>query len=445
MPSLAATTWTLPSSADDRFHGRLPTKGFLSYPPPPPEPVTLAEAGVSADEVEGLVLKTLLHLGPTVGSGVAAEVCLSRSIVDATLDQLRDGLQVAIKGTAGLNDFVYHLTEAGHSNAQRRVERARYTGPAPAPLAAYEAAIRKQSLRRARLSVPDLGKALSDLTLRHEFLGQVAQAIHDGRGMFLYGPPGNGKTTIAERVVDAFGQHIWIPKMVSVGGDLVRLYDPSCHEAFNPPGLDAQRYDRRWVLIRRPTVVAGGELALDQLDASFQAALGVSEAPIQLKANGGALLVDDFGRQRVSSEEILNRLIVPLEKGVDHLSLASGRRIQTPFEQLFILSTNLAPRELVDEAFLRRIPYKIEVQGPTQDQFRSLVRRLAEGMRYEVSAESIDYLLREHYAQSERALRFCHPRDLLRQACNYCEVHELPKVVTRDVWDVAVRNYFVGL
>ncbi|MCA9238608.1 MAG: AAA family ATPase [Planctomycetales bacterium] len=414
-------------------------------PPAPPEPETLQQAGVSASDVDALILKLLLHHGDCTGAEVSEHVCLGRVLVSEVLSRLREELLVAIKSSSGIHDFIFQLTDAGHARARRYAEQCNFAGAAPVPLAVYEKAIRKQSLQNSSLTVRQLSTALKDLTMREDFVSQIAQAINDGRGMFLFGSPGNGKTTLAERIVDAFGQYIWIPRIVSIGGDLIRLFDPSCHEEVKLPELDGKRYDRRWVLIRRPTVVVGGELTLDQLDVSHQEASGLSEAPVQMKANGGALLIDDFGRQRASSTEILNRLIVPLEKQYDFLNLASGRKVQAPFDLLFILSTNLAPRDLVDEAFLRRIPYKIEVHGPTEDEFRSLVQRLAGEMQYEISPEAIEYLFREHFVNQERPLRFCHPRDLLRQVRNYCEVHSLPRVVNNASWDVAVRNYFVEL
>ena len=417
----------------------------LPFPPPPPEPETLKVAGLTDAEVEALALKALLHQGASAGADVAARICLPGGIVRELLDRLRDELLISIKTSVGIHDYCYELTEAGFQRARRLAEQCSYADAAPVTLAAYETAIRRQSIRSTKFRLADLRHALADMTLSESLVSQFAQAINDGLGMFLFGSPGNGKTTLAERISGSFGQHIWMPRMIGIGGDLIRLFDPSCHQEVEAPQLASMKYDRRWVLIRRPTVVVGGELTLEQLDTSYNKASGISEAPVQLKANGGTLLIDDFGRQRASSTDILNRLIVPLEKQFDFLNLASGRQIQTPFELLFILSTNLEPKHLVDEAFLRRIPYKIEVQDPTEEQFRTLLVTLVEKMGYALEDGALDHLIQEHYKTAHRSLRFCHPRDLLRQVKNYCEVHELPKVVTPDTLGVAVQNYFSGL
>lgn len=423
----------------------LPKSAGASCPPLPREPRTLAETGITESDIDALVLKNLLQLGNSTGSQVAAELCLPRVIVTDVLERLRDELLVAIKNAAGVGDYLYQLTEAGFARARQYAARSNYSGAAPVPLASYQLAIEHQSIKNSKLELSQLGQAFADLKLRPKLVSRIAQAINDGRGMFLYGNPGNGKTTIAERICDAFGQYLWIPRMITIGGDLIRLYDPSCHEVVDLPEHREAQYDRRWVLIRRPTVVVGGELTLEQLDTSYNSATGVSEAPVHLKANGGALVIDDFGRQRVSSTDILNRLIVPLEKQFDYLNLASGRQIQVPFDMLFVLSTNLEPKELVDEAFLRRIPYKIEVDDPTEQEFCSLLAVLAQKEGFECSPEVVKYLVASHFQGKDRPLRFCQPRDLLRQIKNYCDVHELPKVITTECMDVAIENYFASL
>ncbi|MGI9456047.1 MAG: AAA family ATPase [Aeoliella sp.] len=416
-----------------------------SFPPPPREPNSLSEAGISEADLDALVLKNLLQLGNSTGGQIAVELCLPRLLVNDSLERLREELLVSIKMAAGVGDYLFQLTDAGFNRARQHAARSNYVGAAPVPLASYTLAIGHQSIQNADLDLDRLSTAFSDMKLEPKLLSRLAQAINDGRGMFLFGSPGNGKTTIAERICDAFGEYLWIPRMIGIGGDLIRLFDPSCHQPVEAPQLEEMKYDRRWVLIHRPTVVVGGELTLDQLDTNYNQSTGISEAPVHLKANGGALVIDDFGRQRVSSTDILNRLIVPLEKHFDFLNLASGRQIQVPFDLLFVLSTNLEPRELVDEAFLRRIPYKIEVADPTEMEFRSLFAVLAQKAGFGCDPRTIDYLIDRHYRAENRAMRFCHPRDFLRQIKNYCSVHDLPSQITTECVDVAVENYFAAI
>ncbi len=413
--------------------------------PPPREPSSLGEAGLTEGILDALVLKHLLQLGSTTGHQVAREICLPRLLVGHALERLRGELLVVIKSSAGISDYYYQLTEAGLARARQHAARSNYVGAAPMPLASYRLAMGHQSLGSLRLSVGQLAKALAELEIEPRLLSRLAQAINDGRAMLLHGSPGNGKTSIAERICAAFDAPLWIPRMVGIGGDMIRLFDPSCHKEVVLPGLDAQRYDRRWVLIRRPCVIVGGELALDHFEARHNPTTGISEAPISMKAGGGALVIDDFGRQRASATEILNRMILPLEKQVDYLNLASGRQIQVPLDMMCVLATNLAPRDLVDEAFRRRIPYKIEVSNPTPEQFTSVWNRLLADQGFATDPGVLEYLLTEVYERGERPLRFCHPRDLVRQIRNACEVDDEPLVVTRDRIDEAVENYFAHL
>lgn len=416
-----------------------------AYPPPPPEPTTLQEAGLSEGLVESLLLKALLQRVTATGADLSQQTRLSRPIVGESLSRLRDDLMVTIKGQADGGDYVYQLTEGGHTRARQHAEHANYAEAAPVPLAAYERAIRAQAIGQTRMTIDRLREAFDGLTLGDDMLSLLAQAVSDGRGLFLYGSPGNGKTTIAEHLCGAFGKYLWIPRAVIVGTDLVRVYDETCHRPIETPELQGARYDRRWVLIERPTVVVGGELTLEQLDPSFNPSSGVSEAPVQMKANGGVLVIDDFGRQRVGPTELLNRLIVPLEKQFDYLSLASGCQAKIPFEMLCVLSTNLEPRELVDEAFLRRIPYKVEVADPTVEQFHEVFAFYAKRLGVELAPGVVEALLREHYEPIGRQRRFCHPRDLLRQANNYCTVHGLAPVADARSLGAAVQNYFAGI
>ena len=432
---------TLPSSSNST-QDSVPTKpeGFF-----PQEPVSLEETGLGASSVESLILKFLLHRGPNAGRSVAEGIHLPRRVVTETLDRMRDEMLVSLKSSAGVGDYVYEMTETGHSRAQRYSQTCKYVGPAPVPFGAYLESVAEQTLKNAKLDVVSLCKAFAELMIQPERISQLGQALNAGRGLFLYGPPGNGKTSIAERVIGAFSKHIWIPHIISINGDLVRLYDPSNHVEIESPGSEQWKHDKRWICIERPTIIVGGELTLDLLDLRFNPHTGISEAPVQMKANCGAFVIDDFGRQRVSSMDLLNRLIVPLEKSFDYLNLPSGRQIEVPFEQLLVFSTNLSPKDLVDEAFLRRIPYKIEISNATESEFRKLFEKLSPAMRLEYNADAIDYLISTYYEPQSRPFRFCHPRDLLRQIKNLCEFHETEPVLSSENFDIAIRNYFAEL
>ena len=266
--------------------------------------------------------------------------------------------------------------------------------------------------------------------------------------MFIYGPPGNGKTTIAQRITRCFGQTIFVPHAIVEDGQIIKLFDAATHQQVRSSHesiLRSAEFDRRWVRIQRPTVVVGGELTMDNLELKHNAVSNVSEASLQLKSNCGCLLIDDFGRQRVDPVELLNRWIVPLENNVDYLTLANGKKVEVPFEQLIIFSTNLEPTKLADEAFLRRIPFKIELGNPTQEEFHTLWQLVAKKQHLDCPAEMIDYLIQKHYLSCCRPLRRCHARDLLEQIQNYCEYNEFRPTVSQQHLDYAVRNYFTAL
>jgi hypothetical protein len=275
---------------------------------------------------------------------------------------------------------------------------------------------------------------------------RLGPAIASGRGMFLFGPSGNGKTSIAQRITRSLGGSIWVPRSIGVDGEIVRIFDPQFHVEvpFDWDGQDGASHlvDRRWVLIERPTVSVGGELTMDQLEISTNPQTGISEAPLQLKANGGTLVIDDFGRQRMRIHDLLNRWIVPLEAGYDFYSLSSGRRIQMPFQQVIVFSTNLEPRDLVDEAFLRRIPYKIPVADPTEAQFRQLFAMAGAELGVLVERPAIDHLVGQHYqGPHPRAMRFCHPRDILLHVLNEARYLGAAPVLSVETVDRAVDAY----
>ncbi len=415
----------------------------------PQEPTTMEEAGLSPTDVEALILKQLLISGAATGRKIAEQIKLPFGVMQGLLRGLKQQLLVNYKSQASMGDFEHELTQDGEKRARWYVDRCTYCGSAPVPLREYIRSIERQSIKKVRPKLSDLMNAFSELSLPPATISQVGQAIYSGRGLFLYGQPGNGKTSIAERVIRAVGQTIWVPRTITITGEIIRVFDPASHEEvpLDATGhlLELSRYDRRWVRIKRPSIVVGGELRMEQLEVTSNSATGIIESPVQMKANGGALVVDDFGRQRMSTADLLNRWIVPLEKGVDYLSLPSGRQIQVPFDPILIFATNIEPSKLVDEAFLRRIPYKIEVLDPSPREFLDLVKSWCDKLGLECQDEVVEYLMTRHYGEAGRPFRYCHPRDLLTQVKTFCEFHELPLVLTTKAIDVAVKNYFAGL
>jgi predicted ATPase with chaperone activity len=412
----------------------------------PIEPETFHAAGLTDSEVEALVLKFLIARGDASGREIAEQIKLPFVLVDELLRQIKNDQLVVHRGSAPMNDYQYELTDFGRERARRHVQHCSYFGSAPVSLTDYVASVEAQSLTQQQPSVDSLHQAFSDLLLNRKMLDRLGPAINSGRGLFLYGAPGNGKTSIAERVTAAFGKHIWIPRAIGIDGEILRLFDPVIHQEAplspNQGLIDQRRVDKRWVRIRRPTIVAAGELTMSSLEVSVNAATGISEAPLQLKSNCGTLVIDDFGRQRCSIVELLNRWIVPLEKHYDFLNLANGKKIQVPFDQLLVFSTNLEPRDLVDEAFLRRIPYKIEVSDPTENEFRELFKFMAGKLGFEYRDEPVEHLIDKHYREAGRPFRFCQPRDLLLQVRNYCAYHKRPPELTAEYFDLACENYF---
>lgn len=407
----------------------------------PEEPRSLEECGIKDSEIEALILKFLLFGGSASGRDIAAQTALPFRIVAELLLRMKLERLVLHKGEASVHDYQYELTDRGAEAAHRHGQSSTYFGAAPVSFESYVASVRPQSFGPSKPSLAELNRAFGELTVDKEVLFQVGEAIHAGRGMVLYGRPGNGKTSIAERLGRVFGDGVWIPRAISAWGEIIRLYDSTVHEAIAPPA-GSEGHDRRWVYIRRPTMIGGAELTLDTLEIANNPATGVSEAPLQLKSNLGVLVIDDLGRQRGNLLELLNRWIAPLEKRFDYLNLLTGRKVQVPFEQLLIFVTNLDLRAIVDEAFLRRIPYKIEAPDPTEEQFRALFLKAAQRMEIACDEALVERLLAEHYRAQNRPLRFCHAGALLAHVKNYCSIRDLPLCVTEKNLEAAVRSYF---
>jgi predicted ATPase with chaperone activity len=426
----------------------LPTVPMATEKFVPKPPTTFAEAGLDPGIVESLILKYLAGVGSATGGDIAAELCLPNNPVIELLSMLKQQQIVVYIGAAQMGDFTYTLTEAGRERARRYMLESMYIGAAPVPLEAYVASVTAQTITSMHPQEADLRRAFSDLLISKEMFETLGPAINSGRGMFLYGPPGDGKTSIAERITRCFGDEIYIPKCVIVDGLIINLFDAANHDLIEQKResiLKKTPFDERWVRIRRPTIVVGGELTMEALEVRYDAVSKTCEAPVQMKSNCGSLLIDDFGRQRMAPVELLNRWIVPLEKRYDFLALPTGKKIRIPFDQLIIFSTNLEPRDLCDDAFLRRIPYKINITDPSEEDFRRLFDFVAPQMGFTLEADArtaIDYLIEKHYRTVQRPFRCCQPRDLLLQVRNRCLYLGQPLRISNDLFDYAVSVYF---
>lgn len=407
----------------------------------PTDPRSLHELGLSEPFLEALVLQTLLAGGNSSGRALAAALHVPFRIIEGIMDHLKARRIVTHVGSASLNDYVFTLTDEGRRRAQVAQQDGSYLGPAPVPLADYVLSVEAQAICDQAIRRSDLSDAFYDISISDELLDLIGPAVNSSGGLFLYGAPGNGKSTLARKITSCFGQEVWIPHAVIDGNEIIKLYDPAFHEEAPEP-VGAMSWDRRWMRIRRPTVVVGGELTLDSLDIRHDRAANVSEAPLQMKSNCGCLLIDDFGRQRISPEDLLNRWIVPLENRVDYLNLPSGKKIQVPFQQLIIFSTNLDPADLVDEAFLRRIPYRIEVTDPDEREFHDLFQIAAERLGFDYESDAVNHLIETYYQDSDRPMRRCHPRDLLLQVRNYCTYHDIPFEMRPEHFDKVATGFF---
>jgi hypothetical protein len=416
-------------------------QGFI-----PRVPTTIEETGLTEEEIERLVLKFLLQKGSATGREICAQVKLPYQIIEPLMKQWKKDALVTYKGAAEMGDYNFAIVDLGRERARRYIDECGYNGAAPVVLGDYLKAMKAQTIANQSVTEEDLQRAFSDLLISEAMFERLGPAINSGRGMFLFGEPGNGKTSIAERITKCFGSTIWIPRTLGIDGEIVRLFDPGVHEEIPydiSDGLfDLSGVDPRWVQIVRPTVVAGGELTMSELEITQNPFTKICEGPLQLKANCGTFCIDDFGRQTMPVSVLLNRWIVPLEKRYDYLNLPSGKKIQVPFDQLIIFSTNLEPKNLVDGAFLRRIPYKIMVPDPSREHFRKLFEIMAPKCGLILDMEAVDYLIDKHYIAVNRPFRNCQPRDLLQQCRNYMTYTKGPKNVTKASFDFAVSNYF---
>ena len=413
----------------------------------PPEPQSLNDTGLSEALIESLICKHLAIAGTSSGRNIAQHICLPFQILEDLFASLRTRQLVVHCGSAPFNDYYYSLTEEGRRRAEALLHACAYSGPAPVLLSEYINSVAAQSViwETDAPTDEDLTAAFDDVFVNQCLLDQLGPAVSSGAGIFLYGAPGNGKSTLAQRITKCFGSELWIPHAITEDGQIIKFFDSAFHKPIQDDENEvftAQDFDSRWLRIHRPTVVVGGELTMDALEIRHDPNSNVSEAPLQMKSNGGCLLIDDFGRQVATPKELLNRWIIPLETRHDFLTLFNGKKIQVPFEQLIIFSTNIEPRELVDEAFLRRIPYKIEITDPDEEEFAHLFELHATRLGFEYKPDIVEYVIQNHYHPIDRAMRRCHPRDLLLQVRNLCRYRKIPLEMRPEFFDFVQRTYF---
>jgi predicted ATPase with chaperone activity len=429
----------------------------------PESPTTLEATGLTLLYIAELVLKHLYVQGNLIGVEIARNIRLPFQIVQESLRWLKDEkcIEVSSGDVIGPASYNFHLSEMGRRRAREAFEQCRYVGPAPIPLDDYVEQCRRQAVAGITCSAEALQEAFGELIIRDGLLDELGPAVCSGKSIFIYGPPGNGKTMIAKGLgnfLNIYGSDIYVPYAIAAEGAVITVYDPTVHqttdsddliidaEGFLIPGLNRRAGDHplpdaRWRRIRRPVVVTGGELTLEMLDLRYNRNSNFYTAPLHIKANGGVFLIDDFGRQIVSPRDLLNRWILPLEENVDFLSLATGKKFSVPFEQLIIFSTNLDPRELVDEAFLRRIRHKIEIDSPSRELYTEIFQLCCRHRQILFSPDVVDYLYCTFYYCGKPA-RSSDPRDLLEITKSICRFKKQRVVLTPELIAEAAKRFF---
>lgn len=441
---------------------RVPQK---NAPSPPPAPSTLAQSGLSLMQVSDLILKQLYLQGAALGVDIARQTRLPFNVIDEGLVFLKDEkcIEVASGDLIGRVSYRFNLTDLGRGRAREAFEQCRYVGPAPVPLEAYVRQCMQQTVTGTVCDPESLMDAFRNLIIRPGLLDELGPAVCSGKSIFIYGPPGNGKTMIAKglgQFLNKNGGEIFVPYAIASENSIVTIFDPTIHtatdnddllgtllEADDNPSAEKSRLlqdnppDMRWRRIKRPVVITGGELTLEMLDLRYNTTANFYQAPLHIKANGGVFLIDDFGRQIVSPRDLLNRWILPLEERIDYMTLATGKKFSVPFEQLIIFSTNLDPRELVDEAFLRRIRHKIAIGTPDRDLYTEIFQLACRQRNIPYSPVALEYLFSTYYDRGKPP-RSSDPRDLLEIVQAICRFRKQDVALTESLMAEATLRFF---
>lgn len=453
-PPLPESIYAAPDSTAPLLSA-LPPDPKVKKRPFPPAPASIEETGLPSELLVQLLVKTLFTAGELTEASGGAQLKLSYSVMKELFTLLARDKLVEVRGHGEPLGVLYRygLTDAGRHRAQTYLDVNRYVGPAPVPIAQYEKMIRSQPVSDLRIDRATVEQATKHLVLPPESVEQVGEAVNSGWAIFLYGPPGNGKTVVAESIGHMLGMvggsEIFVPYAMEVDSQIIQVFDPLTHKPLNPDEASPRslieakvEHDARWIACARPIEFAGGELTLEMLDLTFNPSAKYYQAPPHIKANGGIFLIDDFGRQLVRPRDLLNRWIVPLEKRVDYLTLHTGKVFQIPFDTIVIFATNLEPQKLADEAFLRRIRNKILVSDPTPETYTKIFETVCEQKQVKFNPNAMEYLFRNVYQKHRINLRSCHPRDLVDHILSIAKYNGVTPTLERELLDRAARTYF---
>jgi predicted ATPase with chaperone activity len=407
----------------------------------PPMPLTADNTRLDFGFLADLALKTVYADANCTTERAAEKLKLSMPVTEELLQHLYREKFVEIRGLIGYGNNRYGLLDRGWQRAQQLLDMNGYIGPTPVSLQDYTQMLVRQSAAREPIEPEFVSDAMSGLVLPEGTLQTLGLVANSRRSLFMTGPSGNGKTSIATALHTAQHGEIWIPYAIEVDGQVIKVFDLHTHHSV--PVTDIGRYDERWIRIKRPIVIVGGEMTIETMDLIYSTTVRFYEAPFQMKSNGGTLVIDDFGRQRVDPHDLLNRWIVPLEGRIDYLTLHTGKKIEVPFEQLLIFATNLDPSDLVDDAFLRRMGYRLFVNAPDKETYSTIFQRYVETNGFEYDPKHLDYVFRL-YDADKRPLRGCEPRDLIQRCADLCRYENRPMAITNELLNLAWRNYFGG-